>query len=140
MTIKTGDIIYGNIEKLLSYGAFIALPEGKSGLLHVLEFKPGFAGNIKDCLNIGQELKVKVIGVSEEGKISLSLKGMEATPASETAEAEEVRPSQLFGRTGMVINENKDFDEQLRKFSRRNVEKTSDIKKQFYGKIKKRKR
>jgi len=86
---------------------------------------------------VGQKLKVMVIGVSTEGKISLSLKRLEA-PGLPEVPPQESRPSQLFGRTGTVINEEKDFDEQLKKFSRRNAEKLSDVKKQFYGKIKKR--
>ncbi|OGF45521.1 MAG: hypothetical protein A2452_10145 [Candidatus Firestonebacteria bacterium RIFOXYC2_FULL_39_67] len=140
MTIKNGDILFGNIEKLLSYGAFVALPEGKSGLLHVSEFKTGFIGNIKDHLSVGQELMVKVIGINEEGKISLSLKALEKTDSLALSSTEEIRPSRLFGRTGTAINEDKDFDEQLKKFSRRNMEKTADIKKQFYGKTGKRRK
>lgn len=139
--LKTGDIIFGNVEKLLSYGAFIALPEGKSGLLHVSEYKEGFTGSIKDCLSVGQDLRLMVIGVTSEGKISLSLKSLEKKdPSAAALKEEHVRPSQLFGRTGLVINEEKDFEEQLRKFLRRNAEKLSDVKKQFFGKIKKRKK
>ena len=136
MTIKTGDILLGNIEKLLSYGAFLTLPEGKNGLLHVSELPAGFKGNIKDVFNPGQELKVKVLKIDEKGKIFLSMR-FGASPSAAGAKSD-VIPAPLFGETGTVITEDKDFDRQLLKFSRRNKEKLSDVKKQFYGKIKKR--
>ena len=55
------------------FGAFVALPEGKSGMVHISEVASSFVSDIKDFLTEGQSVKVKVLS-TENGKINLSIK------------------------------------------------------------------
>ena len=133
MVIKTGDIITGFVEKILPYGAFLSLTGGKSGLLHISEMNSGLTKNMNDLLNVGERVEVKVIGISPEGKIALSVKGLEQK--SESLQAEIFKPSGIFGRTGVVIEENKNFEDQLKRFVRKSRENLTDVQKQLDRKL-----
>lgn len=72
--LEIGAIYDGKITGLTGFGAFVSLPDGKSGMVHISEVSNTFVKDIKDVLKEGQEVKVKVVGISPEGKISLSIK------------------------------------------------------------------
>ena len=74
MQHTVGEILNGKVTGLTNFGAFIELPEGKTGMVHISEVSTSFVNEIKDFLKIGQEVKVKVLSISEEGKISLSIR------------------------------------------------------------------
>ncbi|MBO6138302.1 MAG: S1 RNA-binding domain-containing protein [Lachnospiraceae bacterium] len=75
-SIKTGDIIEGKVESLQSYGAFVELKEGVSGLLHISQIANRRLKHPGEVLKEGQEVRVKVIKIAD-GKISLSMKVLE---------------------------------------------------------------
>ncbi|MDO4787645.1 MAG: S1 RNA-binding domain-containing protein [Johnsonella sp.] len=89
--IKVGDIITGKVDSIKDYGAFISLDEGVDGLLHISQISHNRIKHPGVLLNVGDEVKVKVIGM-EEGRISLSKKALE----EETARAEEKRNAEHF--------------------------------------------
>ena len=68
--LEIGQIVEGKVTGLTSFGAFVSLPEGKSGMVHISEVSNAFVKEIKDHLTEGQEVKVKIIGIND-GKISL---------------------------------------------------------------------
>ncbi len=72
--LEIGTIVEGRVTGLTGFGAFVSLPDGSSGMVHISEVSGTFVKDIKDVLKEGQEVKVKVVGVSPEGKISLSIK------------------------------------------------------------------
>lgn len=74
--LEVGEIIEGEVVKLLEFGAIVDLGGGKSGLLHVSELKNGFVKNVEDVLSVGDNVRVKVVKM-ENGKVSLSLKQVE---------------------------------------------------------------
>ena len=76
--LEIGAILEGKITGLTAFGAFVSLPDGKSGMVHISEVSTSFVKDIKDFLKEGQIVKVKVVGISEEGKISLSIRKAEA--------------------------------------------------------------
>ena len=78
--LEIGAIYDGKITGLTGFGAFVSLPDGKSGMVHISEVSNTFVKDIKDVLKEGQEVKVKVVGISPEGKISLSIKKADETP------------------------------------------------------------
>ena len=63
MDLAVGAIVEGKVTGITKFGAFVALPEGKSGLVH-----------IKDFLQEGQQVKVKIINIDQAGRINLSIK------------------------------------------------------------------
>lgn len=87
-------IVEGEVTKITDFGAFVRLPDGIEGLVHVSELSDGNAGNIQEALHVGQKTKFRVIKVSkEEQKLGLSLRlegsAREAAPKRERAERPE---------------------------------------------------
>jgi len=74
MQLEVGAVLEGKVSGITKFGAFVDLSEGKTGMVHISEVAPVFVNDIHDHLTIGQEVKVKVLAISEEGKISLSIK------------------------------------------------------------------
>ena len=72
--LEIGAIYDGKITGLTGFGAFVSLPEGKSGMVHISEVSNTYVKDIKEFLKEGQDVKVKVVGISPEGKISLSIR------------------------------------------------------------------
>jgi S1 RNA binding domain protein len=74
MELEVGAILEGKVTGITKFGAFVALPEGKSGLVHISEIANTYVSEVRDYVQDGQTVKVKVIGISPEGKINLSMK------------------------------------------------------------------
>lgn len=72
--IEIGSIQEGKVTGIMSFGAFVALPGGKSGLIHISEIAHTFVKDVHDHLQVGQLVRVKVLDINEQGKINLSLK------------------------------------------------------------------
>ena len=82
MALEVGSIVEGRITGITKFGAFVGLPEGKSGLVHISEIANSFVSDVHEHVQMGQTVKVRVMSISEEGKINLSLKrAQEETPA-----------------------------------------------------------
>ena len=74
MEVGVGSILEGEVTGITKFGAFVSLPENKSGLVHISEIAYSYVNDVKDHLKEGQEVKVKVIGIDENGRINLSIK------------------------------------------------------------------
>lgn len=74
MSLEVGTIVEGKVTGITKFGAFVELEGGKTGMVHISEVAPTYVNDIKDHLKEGQTVKVKILSVSEEGKISLSIK------------------------------------------------------------------
>ncbi len=81
MQLEVGSILEGKVTGILKFGAFVDLGGGKSGMVHISEVSNTFVNDIKDVLTVGQTVKVKVMTIADDGKISLSIK--KAMPAPE---------------------------------------------------------
>ena len=77
MEFTVGAIFDGKVKTITNFGAFIALPENKTGLVHISEVANTFVSDIRQHLTEGQDVKVMIIG-TENGKINLSMKRLEA--------------------------------------------------------------
>ena len=73
MEFGVGSVLEGKVTGITKFGAFVSLPEGKSGLVHISEIAYSYVNDVKDHLKEGQEVKVKVIGIDENGRINLSI-------------------------------------------------------------------
>ena len=74
MDLAVGAIFEGKVTGITKFGAFVSLPEGKSGMVHISEVANSFVNDIKDHLTDGQDVKVKIIGIDQAGRINLSIK------------------------------------------------------------------
>ena len=88
---KIGTVLEGTVENLQSYGAFIDLGDGLSGLVHVSQISRNRIKEPSDVLKVGDSVKVKIINI-KDGKLSLSMKALEEDPkAAEEREARNVQ-------------------------------------------------
>ena len=77
--VEVGRIYIGKVKRIMPFGAFCEIAPRKEGLVHVSELADKFVKNVEEVVKIGDEIKVKVIGVDELGRINLSRKQAEAT-------------------------------------------------------------
>ena len=82
MELTVGAILEGKVKSITNFGAFIALPENKTGMVHISEVANAYVSDIRQFLTEGQDVKVVVIG-NENGKINLSIKRLEPKPQRE---------------------------------------------------------
>ena len=87
MELTVGTILEGKIKTITNFGAFVALPENKTGMVHISEVANAYVSDIRQHLTEGQDVKVVVIG-NENGKINLSIKRLEAKPQRENTPRE----------------------------------------------------
>ena len=84
MELTVGAVLEGKVKSITNFGAFVALPENKTGLVHISEVANAYVSDIRQHLAEGQDVKVMVIG-TENGKINLSIKRLEAKSQRENA-------------------------------------------------------
>ena len=64
----------GKVKRIMPFGAFVEILPGQDGLVHISELDTGRVNRVEDVLNVGDEVKVKIIGIDVDGKIKLSRK------------------------------------------------------------------
>ncbi len=82
MELTVGTILEGKVKSITNFGAFVALPENKTGMVHISEVANAYVSDIRQHLTEGQDVKVVIIG-NENGKINLSIKRLEPKPQRE---------------------------------------------------------
>ena len=87
MSIEVGSVLDGVVSGITKFGAFIELPEGKTGLVHISEVAYEYVKDVHDFLAEKDKVKVKVVAIDEKGKIGLSIKQLQEKKAEETTEA-----------------------------------------------------
>ncbi len=92
MELTVGAVLDGKVKSITNFGAFIALPENKTGLVHISEVANAYVSDVREHLTEGQDVKVLVLGV-DGGKVNLSIKRLEAKPEQRPA------PRQFTPRT-----------------------------------------
>jgi len=153
MSLSVGSIVEGKITGITSFGAFVELPENKTGMIHISEVASVYVKEIKDFVTVGQIVKVKILTISDDGKISLSMKRVQAAEQGEQKAQPESRPRQErsggYGRgprksyapttpkntpsDSFDFNKGKDkdmsFEDMMSKFKQASDDKMSDLKK-----------
>ena len=141
MAFEVGQIVEGKVTGIMNYGAFVDLGDGISGMVHISEVAPTYVNEIKDHLTIGQEVKVKILSIDENGKIALSIK--QTMPRQQNNSGKRGNGGnynrQRGGRydSGSVggdwnrrQNSSDNFDDMLSKFMASSDEKISGLKKE----------
>lgn len=80
MELTVGAVLEGKVKSITNFGAFIYLPENRTGLVHISEVSSLFVNDIHEHLKEGQVVRVKVLSIDPSGKISLSIKRAAAPP------------------------------------------------------------
>lgn len=148
MKPEKGSIYEGKITSITNFGAFVSLPEGPDGLVHISEVSNGFVKDIGELFAVGQTVKVKVVSIAENGKIALSIK--QAQPREEKPQQASVRPRPQSERKlgpkkseqkpqfnpnvppeeywEEQISSNQGFEDMMNKFKKSSQDKFSDLK------------
>ena len=134
MEFGVGSVLEGKVTGITKFGAFVSLPEGKSGLVHISEIAYTYVNDVKDHLQEGQEVKVKVINVDDSGRINLSIKTAQDPPprpaaASGGAPRPSSREHRPVGFTGpKKPAEPQTFEDRLKQFMASSDSKLSELK------------
>lgn len=133
MQFEIGSIIEGKVSGLTNFGAFISLPGGATGMVHISEVSNTYVKDIHEHLKDGQDVKVKVLSITPEGKISLSIKQTEAQPAAPAAPPQrprrpQSRPNVWQGQPQNSSNEPASFEDMMAKFKQVSDDKFSDLR------------
>lgn len=128
MLVEVGNIVEGKVAGITTFGAFIQLPEGKTGLVHISEIAEEYVKDIKKHLQENQEVKVRVLSV-DNGKISLSIKkAIDHKTAPRTGRP----PVEVdWGRGG---SDSMSFEDRLSKYMKDSDDRMHDLKKSFESK------
>lgn len=136
MDFEVGMIVEGKVTGITKFGAFVDLEGGKTGMVHISEVAPTYVNDIKEHLTEGQTVKVKILSISDEGKISLSIK--RALPQQsrqsgrqdrgKTQRQQASRPPVFDGQQSKK-KESSSFEDMLSRFKQASDEKMSDLKK-----------
>lgn len=136
MALEIGSVVEGKVTSIAKFGAFVQLPEGKSGLVHISEIANAFVSDVNEFVQVGQSVKVRVLNISEDGKINLSIK--RAEEQADTAQArtprtlrrpEGDRPRENSSpQMGEVAprSENQEFEDKLKKFMQESDSRIAD--------------
>ena len=135
MEFGVGSILEGKVTGLTKFGAFVSLPEGKSVLVHISEIAYSYVNDVKDYLKEGQEVKVKVIGIDENGRINLSIKKAMDPPPRPAGQGRPMggarpagggRPGG-FSRGPAAPREPASFEDKLKQFMQASDSKLSEL-------------
>ncbi len=134
MEISVGQIVEGKITGITNFGVFVDLGDSKSGLVHISEVSRTFVNDIKEIYKVGDTVKMKVLTVSDDCKISLSIKrALEPEEKSQSKERRERRNSPPPKPDGSYTwmpkkAEPASFEEMMNRFKQTSDEKFSDLK------------
>lgn len=132
MQLEVGAVLEGKVTGITKFGAFVELPGGKTGMVHISEIAPMFVKEIRDFVSINQQVKVKILSISPEGKISLSMKRVEnavCKPAEKYREHRECTGPGSYEWKPSSRNKPTSFEDMLTKFKQTSDEKLLDLKK-----------
>ncbi|WP_252232622.1 S1 domain-containing RNA-binding protein [Clostridium sp. ZBS15] len=130
MTLEAGNILEGIVVNITNFGAFIEV-EGKTGLVHISEVADSYVKDIREHLKEQDKVKVKVISIDDNGKISLSIKQANIQKKS-------VKPVEIDwnSNTEKKKNGSGNFEDIMSRFLKDSEERMQDVKKhqEFKGK------
>ncbi len=98
MELEIGAIQEGKVTGITKFGAFVLLPGGKSGLVHISEIANAYVNDVNDYLKVGDAVKVKILSVNEAGKINLSIKQAQPSPPRPAYTPRPAQPSANVSR------------------------------------------
>ncbi len=126
MPLEVGQIVEGKVTGITAFGAFVQLPEGKTGLVHISEVAQEYVKDVSSHLKDNQTVKVKILTIDPNGKISLSIKkACEFKPAAAVSKA----PANLEWSSAKSTAGNVSFEDLMAKFMKDSDEKLHDLKK-----------
>ncbi|MBB6451552.1 S1 RNA binding domain protein [Geomicrobium halophilum] len=124
MSIETGSKYKGKVTGVTHFGAFVDLPEGQTGLVHISEVADQYVKDIKEFVKVGDEVTVKVLKVEGDGKIGLSIRKAQDRP----------RENRDRHQGGKKREPKLSFEDKMSRFLKDSEENLATLRKQTDGK------
>lgn len=138
MQLEVGNIVEGKVTGITKFGAFVELPGGKTGMVHISEVAATYVKEISDHLSENQTVKVKVLSISGDGKVSLSIKKclenqqeqVQRTPPQPRRQSQGRSDNQNRGwqPKRQAVPDKMTFEDMMTKFKQTSDDKMSDLK------------
>jgi len=141
MEFGVGSVVEGKVTGITKFGAFVSLPGGKSGLVHISEIAYSYVSEVSEFLKEGQDVKVKVIGIDDSNRINLSIKkAMDPPQKLEGASAAGGRAPRPYNNNAgaprgggfaprpAASKEPMDFEDRLKQFMQSSDSKLSELR------------
>ena len=119
MPITVGKVVEGTVTGITDFGAFVQLPGGKSGLVHISEISDDYVKKVADYLRKDQKVKVKILSISDDGNVSLSIR---------QAKSKTTKPIEIDWNRNDEKQKNMSFEDKLSKFLKESSEKQDMLK------------
>lgn len=131
MGLEVGAVVEGKVTGITKFGAFVALPEGRSGLVHISEVANTYVNEVGDYLTVGQTVKVRVLSIAKDGKINLSVRQAAESPAAPRRDAPPCQPSRNTPARGDAQlpdppSADRAFEDRLKKFMQESDSRIAD--------------
>ncbi len=144
MSLKVGTIVNGKVTGITGFGAFVETESGEKGMIHISEISRSYVEDIKAVLKLGQAVTAKVISVSNDGKIALSIKQLDSADKGDKSKkpykkSEKPKPRYEKYKPAPAVTSPGDyewessrnsgtFEDMMSKFKRTSEDKMSDLK------------
>ncbi|MBU9722006.1 MULTISPECIES: S1 domain-containing RNA-binding protein [Bacillaceae] len=123
MSIEVGSKLQGKVTGITNFGAFVELPGGSTGLVHISEVADNYVKDINEFLKVGDEVEVKVLNVESDGKIGLSIRKAKDNPPPER------RPQKKGPRGGNNRPQRAvSFEDKMNRFLKDSEERLASLK------------
>ncbi|MFP7298387.1 S1 domain-containing RNA-binding protein [Neobacillus niacini] len=135
MSIEVGSKVQGKVTGITNFGAFVELPGGTTGLVHISEVADSYVKDVNDHLKVGDQVEVKVIS-EKDGKTALSIKKAIDKPEGQTSsysqrpqrQGRDNRQSKDFRSKGSNFKPKENFEDKMAKFLKMSEENLSSLK------------
>jgi len=136
MALEVGSILTGRISGITKFGVFVDLPDGSTGMVHISEVSQSFVNEIREFVKEGQDIKVKVLSLGENGRISLSIKQAEDKKKPQSPRVKKNKssssvtssPGNFEWQVNWKNSEHSSFEDMMSKFKQSSEDKMSDLK------------
>jgi len=130
MSLEIGSIVEGTVTGITNFGAFVELPNGKTGLVHISEVADTFVEDVRQFIKERDRIQVKVLGINEKGKYDLSIKQIPRKAGEQPASPPPPPPHREFRekKSRHINPEDMTFEDKLSRFLKESEERLLDLK------------
>ena len=129
MPLEVGKVVEGKISGITAFGAFVQLPEGKTGLVHISEIAEEYVKDVSSHVKDNQVVKVKILSIEQNGKIGLSIRKALEPKRIQNQAAKAPVEFDWNSTKGNVNVTSMSFEDRLAKFMKDSDERLHDLKK-----------
>lgn len=127
MQLTVGEIVEGKVTGITNFGVFVDLGENQTGMVHISEVAQSYVNDIREFVKEGDVVKMKVLNIGDEGKVSLSIKRAQENVRPERKPKAPPKPDNSFVWTAKR-EESGSFEDMMNRFKQQSDDKFSDLK------------